>query len=258
MIAAATVSVCPGPASAGGIDQTLCQSAIERSEHVAGNLPPHLLSAIAIVESGRMDDRGKSVVAWPWTIDVAGAGHFYATEQEAIAAVQAALASGVQSIDVGCMQINLQQHPRAFASLEQAFDPAANTQYAASFLQQLFRQTSSWPAAIAAYHSQTPEIGSVYGQRVAAVWPVAVRYGLTVDAKLGHSPVIAEQTVDPHHVLTPEFRAKLVEEAAFKTARDRSLGIAPLRVSLAGPFHGRSPRSHDRTQRGLLQASLGG
>ncbi len=37
---------------------------------------------------------------------------------------------GVQSIDVGCFQINMYYHPGAFATLEQAFDPRANAAYA--------------------------------------------------------------------------------------------------------------------------------
>ena len=37
-----------------------------------------------------------------------------------------ALERGVRQVDVGCMQINLQSHPHAFASLEDAFDPGSN------------------------------------------------------------------------------------------------------------------------------------
>ena len=80
-------------------------------------------------------------------------------------------ARGVQSIDVGCMQVNLMHHPAAFASLEQAFDPAANAAYAARFLTALYADTRDWTRATAFYHSQTPERGELYQKRVAAVWP---------------------------------------------------------------------------------------
>ena len=43
----------------------------------------------------------------------------------------------MRSIDIGCAQVNLMHHPDAFASLEQAFDPMANADYAARFLKQL-------------------------------------------------------------------------------------------------------------------------
>ncbi len=89
----------------------------------------------------------------------------------AIAAVRAMQARGIQSIDVGCGQINLMHHPNAFPSLEVAFDPVANAAYAAQFLKQLFAQTGDWNKATAMYHSATPEIGAEYQQRVLAVLP---------------------------------------------------------------------------------------
>ena len=109
---------------------------------------------------------------WPWTINVYGNGYFYPTKTEAMAAVLVLQAAGIQSIDVGCMQINLMYHPQAFASLDEAFDPSANVAYAAGFLTRLFRQTGSWPQAAAAYHSQTSEIGAEYEKRVMALYPM--------------------------------------------------------------------------------------
>ena len=91
----------------------------------------------------------------------------------AIAAVQALQAAGIRSIDVGCMQVNLFYHPTAFASLDEAFDPLANARYAARFLAVLYRREGTWPAAAAAYHSQTPALGAAYAQRVMAAWPGA-------------------------------------------------------------------------------------
>ena len=64
-----------------------------------------------------------------------GRGHFYDSKAEAVAAVRAMQARGIQSIDVGCGQINLMHHPDAFANLELAFDPQANATYAARFPQ---------------------------------------------------------------------------------------------------------------------------
>jgi hypothetical protein len=72
------------------------------------------------------------------------------------------------SVDVGCFQINLLQHPAAFASLEEAFDPSANAAYAARFLLSLRDRTGSWENAIAAYHSATPELGNAYRDNVLA------------------------------------------------------------------------------------------
>ncbi|MBS0559713.1 MAG: transglycosylase SLT domain-containing protein [Proteobacteria bacterium] len=146
-----------------------CEAAIQAAER-QGQTPPRMLAAVAQVESGRMDARTGTMRPWPWTIDVAGNGQFFATKAEAVAAVRAAQAAGERSIDVGCMQVNLLHHPDAFTSLDQALDPAANAAYAVRFLRQLHAQTQDWPKAIAAYHSSTQLIGAEYQRRVLAVW----------------------------------------------------------------------------------------
>jgi transglycosylase-like protein with SLT domain len=79
---------------------------------------------------------------------------------------------------VGCMQVNLMYHPGAFATLDQAFDPAPNAAYAARFLTSLYAKLRDWPEAAAAYHSFTPGPNAQYAKLIAAVWagaPVPVR-----------------------------------------------------------------------------------
>jgi hypothetical protein len=146
-----------------------CREAVQTAGRKA-SIPDHLMSAIARVESGRANGQGE-VDPWPWSINVEGIDHIYDTKAEVIAAVQAFQARGIRSIDVGCMQVNLMYHPEAFASLDQAFDPFINATYAAGFLQRLFAQTGSWPAATAAYHSAVAELGQPYQRKVQAVLP---------------------------------------------------------------------------------------
>jgi hypothetical protein len=158
----------PGPNQAPN-PGALCRTAIAASEQ-AGAIPPQLLAAIGRVESGRRDPVSGVVAPWPWTINAEGQGSFYDTKAQAIAAVQALQARGVQSIDVGCMQINLMWHPGAFASLDQAFDPTANAAYGARFLKELHAQTNDWPLAATQYHSATPGLGDAYQAKVASAW----------------------------------------------------------------------------------------
>ncbi len=163
--------LCGWAGMARGDDSALCRAAIGTVE-AAQHIPDAFLSAIARVESGRADPTTGTVAAWPWTINAEGAGSFFNTKAEAVAAVRALQARGVRSIDVGCLQVNLLNHAGAFSSLEEAFDPAANASYAGSFLLSLFARTRSWPRAAAAYHSQTPTIGADYQRRVLAEWAV--------------------------------------------------------------------------------------
>lgn len=158
----------------------LCRSAIAAAERGSG-IPANLLAAISRVESGRSDPVSGVVHPWPWTVNAEGQSSFHNTKAEAVAAVRAIQARGVQSIDVGCGQINLLHHPSAFPSLEVAFDPQANASYAARFLKELFTQTGDWTKAAARYHSGTPELADEYRQKVLAVWPEEQRFAGLVE-----------------------------------------------------------------------------
>lgn len=61
-------------------------------------------------------------------------------------------------------------HPHAFASLEEAFEPRANANYAARFLNGLYAEGKDWLRAIGAYHSATPAMGDAYRILVLARW----------------------------------------------------------------------------------------
>ena len=186
-----------------------CEHAIAAAERRIG-LPPKLLQTIGIVESGRIDPATGRVAPWPWTINVAGVGHAYATKADAIAAVRDLQAHGVTSIDIGCVQINLMHHPEAFASLDDAFDPALNTLYGAHFLSALYRQTGNWPQAAAAYHSRTLDIGASYETRVMSIWPLAAKFP---DATLHVRTHTTELDADLA-MYTPEFAARLKQQRA--------------------------------------------
>jgi hypothetical protein len=146
-----------------------CEQAGTEAEK-AFNLPHGLLLAIGRVESGRWDDTRTHVIAWPWTIDVAGEGRQFASAVEAVRTTQALRDRGARNIDVGCFQVSLLHHPDAFKDLNEAFDPEANGQYAGRLLASLKARLGSWTEAIAAYHSADPARGLRYRRLVFASW----------------------------------------------------------------------------------------
>lgn len=148
-----------------GVPYAACEAAIAAAQK-GPRIPDTLMPAISRVESGRLDPVTRQVRAWPWTINVEGAGFFFDSKEQAIAAVRALQARGVRSIDVGCMQVNLMYHPTAFPTLDEAFEPAANARYAARFLSALHRQTGDWSLAVANYHSANADRGEDYQRRV--------------------------------------------------------------------------------------------
>ena len=103
--------------------------------------PPGLLDAIAKAESGRRITGATTLQPWPWALNVDGRGLYFATREQAIAWTRKTLERGSNSTDVGCMQVDLQFHPRAFRTLEEAYDPETNADYAARFLVSLYE---SW------------------------------------------------------------------------------------------------------------------
>lgn len=132
-------------------------------------IPQGLLHAISKAESGLKDVKGR-LVSWPWTINVQGQGYFFPTKEAAIVAVKALQANGISSIDVGCMQVNLFYHPKAFSTLEEAFDPHKNVAYAAHFLVSLQKEHKDWRIATAHYHSANPVFHVPYQKNVLRIW----------------------------------------------------------------------------------------
>lgn len=145
-----------------------CEEAIAEAARATG-VPSRLIRAIGPVETGRPDPMSQTWRPWPWTINAEGSGLFFGSKSEAIAAVRGLQAAGVRSIDVGCMQVNLMQHPDAFATLEEAFDPKRNASYAGRFLGQLFGRSGDWMIAAGWYHSTTADLAADYVKRVTAI-----------------------------------------------------------------------------------------
>jgi soluble lytic murein transglycosylase-like protein len=189
-----------------------CRQAITAAERAHG-IPPHLLAAVARVESGRRDDASGSFNPWPWTINVDGQGSFYDSKAQAVAAAASMRQRATKSIDIGCMQISLTYHPDAFPDMGSAFDPASNANYGATFLAQLYEKTGSWPKAVEMYHSATPEIGQEYGRRVYAAWPQEQRLAEATEpypvastagtwaSPVGHSTLFAPLRQGAPHII---------------------------------------------------------
>ncbi len=148
-------------------DQDVCfrkTAEYERKEQIR----PYILSTIAMVESGKVDD--KSVLGmypWPWTVMADGKGRFFNTKAEAVAEVKKLRQSGKNNIDVGCMQLNVGYHGDKFKSLEDMFDPDKNVAYAAGFLKKLYSETGFWGDAATRYHSKTASKAERYEIKLA-------------------------------------------------------------------------------------------
>jgi hypothetical protein len=208
-------------------DARLCTNAILMAER-STRIPDQFLVAMGRVESGRHVNG--ELVPWPWTVNAQGKGYVYDNKRQAIDAVRAFQAQGIRSIDVGCMQVNLQQHADAFPSLEAAFDPSTNALFAARFLVDLFGRTGSWPRAAAAYHSFTPNIGSAYQWKVLESWAMPSGTGTGTGTGTGMWPVhpTSSAMMIPHHT------APLAPSTQPTTPYVTSRGAAATMASMGG------------------------
>lgn len=164
------VVLTPHNAARSAEDWALCARAADMAETLRPDLPPHLLDAIAKVESGRWHDDPSARIAWPWTVTAEGEGRYLPTKAAALRLIRDLKSRGTTNIDVGCMQVNMHYHGHAFDTPEQALDPAINMAYAAEFLLKLHRQRGSWTRAIGDYHSQTPRYSGKYRLKVFRAW----------------------------------------------------------------------------------------
>jgi hypothetical protein len=145
----------------------LCIGAIQAAER-RFDLPSGLLMAVALTETGRRV--GNVLAPWPWSINAAGEGAWLEHRRAAIERTRALQASGVESIDVGCMQVNLRWHATAFDSLEAAFEPRTNVAYAARHLKELRARSRNWLEAAGYYHSADPARAGPYLARLHRNW----------------------------------------------------------------------------------------
>lgn len=130
-----------------------CSTAISKAEKKY-NLPPRILQAISITESGQGNQPS------PWAMNIKGRPHYAKSPQE-VEAIVARYGSSA-SIDIGCAQVNLRWHGPRFDDWRSLINPDVNADYAAFHLVELKSELGSWGRAVAAYHSRTNWRGANY------------------------------------------------------------------------------------------------
>lgn len=147
----------------------LCEYEIMKAEKAYG-IPHRLFMAIGTVESGRVTGNAKHKRPYPWTICANGKSYFLSTKSAAIATVKRLMARGIRNIDVGCMQVNLMHHSKAFKNLEEAFTPQCNVRYASKYFMQLKNMYKTWTNAVGYYHSKAEKYYKPYYSLVFNEW----------------------------------------------------------------------------------------
>lgn len=140
----------------------ICESTAQKASSATG-VPLSVLKAISLTETGRRQNG--QFRPWPWTVNMEGKGVWFSSSDEAKAYVYKHYKRGARSFDVGCFQLNYKWHGKAFSSIDEMFDPTANSMYAAKFLLELYQEMGNWTDAAGAYHSRTPKYANKYKKR---------------------------------------------------------------------------------------------
>ena len=140
--------------------------------------PASLLYAVALTESGKEVDQSSGYQPWPWTLNVAGNGYFYATRLEAWRALRDWLDQGQRSIDIGLMQVNWRYHQDRLGTPWQALAPYHNLRVGADILTSCYAQSHDWWASVGCYHAPGHrERAARYRARVVSQWQRLMRRG---------------------------------------------------------------------------------
>ena len=123
-------------------------------------IPSGLLKSITSVESGNK----------PYALNIEGKTIIANSKEEAARIVRYYQNEGITNIDLGIAQINLRLHGKHFSSISEMLEPKSNLEYAAKFLNELYRKHGSWNKAVRHYHSANPEYHRKYSRKVLIAW----------------------------------------------------------------------------------------
>lgn len=115
-------------------------------------VPPEILYMVAQQESNTKLNIG--FYPWPWTLNIAGKGSYYATRQEAcVAAERAVREKGEKSVDIGLTQQNWGYiGKKHYGSPCDALNPYDNLNNGALELSLCFEKRGDWIEAAGCYH----------------------------------------------------------------------------------------------------------
>jgi len=115
------------------------------------DIPPKILYAVALQESGKTINGQR--YPWPWAMNIDKKSYWYTTKNEAWDAINEAIAAGSKNIGIGTMQVTYPYNPNVLRDLFGALDPHTNITLGASILRDNYIRTKSWWVAVGHYHS---------------------------------------------------------------------------------------------------------
>jgi hypothetical protein len=117
-------------------------------------VPPDILYALSLTESGRAISRNK-LRPWPWTLNVEKKSYYYPTRRAAWQALTGFLEQG-KVVDIGLAQVNWKWHKKRLIDPWRALEPYFNLRVGAQLLRERYDASGDWWTAIGHYHAPAP------------------------------------------------------------------------------------------------------
>jgi len=125
------------------------------------NIPPGLLVAISLVESGQ--DGAPN----PYVMSVGGRAVYARSANDAARHLRDKRGQLKENVYVGCMQLSLSTHRGQFQPVERIVEPKENVFYAGRLLLRLHGEEGSWKTAVARYNGASPRQAQGY---ICKIW----------------------------------------------------------------------------------------
>lgn len=138
-------------------------------------LDPFELYAVSLMESSKYNS-DRTITPWPLAINSAGTPIIPKSIDEALNALAIELKKGVQSIDIGLMQVNIKWHVYRVSDIRSLFDPETNLRVGADILAEAIRsEPNDRTLGLGRYHAgygDEPERlarAYAYGKRISLI-----------------------------------------------------------------------------------------
>jgi|TARA_R110000850_G_scaffold97031_5_gene202727 hypothetical protein len=139
-------------------------------------VPSELLYAVCLQESGY--SLSGDYHPWPWTLNLAGRGAYFADAQQAAKALSEFLSQNRCNVDIGLCQIHWCAHAHVINDPYVIINPYANIQYAAALLRSEYERSGDWVTAAGRYHApNNPRLAASYRDQVLSKWQPLIAGG---------------------------------------------------------------------------------
>mgnify|MGYP001801288282 CR=1 FL=1 len=125
-------------------------------------IPKNLMYSMSLYMNHKDHSKCHLTITWPWTININGNYQFFENKKEAVNFVRQKIQNPNNQINVGCMQINVQNNINKFKSIEELLSPKKNIEFTANFLKNNYSIMNNWYQVAEDFYKGTTTLPNNY------------------------------------------------------------------------------------------------